>query len=177
MGAAHWIYLSGIILIIAVMIARKNVVIPAVAATFLTAWVFTGDFATGLESIFNASLTAASELFGIFLIIALVTALLGFGVLIIGMITGLDGSGFSGLPLTGSLAGTLGPASGVDPALLAAIGQMGSIWSGGGVLVAWSSLIAVAGFTRVPVLELVRRSFLPVIAGLAVSTMIGLIIY
>ncbi|MEU9842561.1 hypothetical protein AB0C69_25435 [Actinomadura sp. NPDC048032] len=59
------------------MIARKNVVIPAVTATFLTAWVFTGSLVTGLESIFNASLTAASELFSIFLIIALVTALLG----------------------------------------------------------------------------------------------------
>lgn len=101
----------------------------------------------------------------------------GFGVLIIGMITGLDGSGFSGLPLTGSLAGSLGPASGVDPALLAAIGQMGCIWAGGGVLVAWSSLIAVAGFARVPVLELVRRSFLPVIAGLVIATVAGLIIY
>jgi hypothetical protein len=101
----------------------------------------------------------------------------GFGVLIIGMITGLDGSGFSGLPLTGSLAGSLGPASGVDPALLAAIGQMGCVWAGGGVLVAWSSLIAVAGFARVPVLDLVRRSFLPVIAGLVVATVVGLIIY
>lgn len=101
----------------------------------------------------------------------------GFGVLIIGMITGLDGSGFAGLPLTGSLAGTLGPTSGVDPALLAAIGQMGCVWSGGGVLIAWSSLLAVAGFARVPVMDLVRRSFLPVVVGLAVATVAGLIIY
>ncbi len=101
----------------------------------------------------------------------------GFGVLIIGMLTGLDGSGFSGLPLTGSLSGSLGPASGVDPALLAAIGQMGCSPVCGGVLVAWSSLIAVAGFARVPVLELVRRAFLPVIAYLVVATVVGLIIY
>ncbi|MBO2459132.1 hypothetical protein [Actinomadura violacea] len=101
----------------------------------------------------------------------------GFGVLLIGMITGLDGSGFAGLPLTGSLAGTLGPTSGVDPALLAAIGQMGCVWSGGGVLIAWSSLLAVAGFARVPVMDLVRRSFVPVVAGLAVATVAGLIIY
>ncbi|MFF0522100.1 hypothetical protein ACFYTC_25595 [Actinomadura nitritigenes] len=101
----------------------------------------------------------------------------GFGVLIIGMITGLDGSGFAGLPLTGSLAGTLGPTSGVDPALLAAIGQMGCVWSGGGVLIAWSSLLAVAGFARVPVMELVRRSFVPVVVGLVVATVAGLIIY
>jgi hypothetical protein len=59
----------------------------------------------------------------------------GFGILLIGMVAGLEGSGFSGLPLTGSLAGSLGPLVGVDPATLAAIGQMGNIWSGGGTLV------------------------------------------
>lgn len=93
-----------------------------------------------------------------------------FGILMVGMIAGLEGSGFSGLPLTGSLSGTLGPVSGVDPETLAAIGQMGNIWSGGGTLVAWSSLIAVAGFARVPVLELARKCFLPVVAGLVVAT-------
>jgi hypothetical protein len=103
--------------------------------------------------------------------------IVGFGLLLVGVITGLDGSGFSGLPLTGSLAGTLGPASGTDPALLAAIGQMGSVWAGGGVLIAWSSLLAVAGFARVPVLELVRRSFLPVVAGLIVSTLVGIAVF
>ncbi|MFC5749351.1 hypothetical protein [Actinomadura rugatobispora] len=103
--------------------------------------------------------------------------IVGLGLLLIGILTGLDGSGFSGLPLTGSLSGSLGPAAGVDPALLAAIGQMGSIWAGGGVLIAWSSLLAVAGFARVSALELVRRSFLPVIAGLVVSTLIGIAIF
>ncbi|XVQ12818.1 hypothetical protein ACQP1W_09750 [Spirillospora sp. CA-255316] len=101
----------------------------------------------------------------------------GLGILLIGLITGLDGSGFAGLPLTGSLSGSLGPAAGVDPALLAAIGQMGCVWSGGGVLIAWSSLLAVAGFARVPALELVRLSFLPVIAGLVVSTLAGIAIF
>ena len=96
-----------------------------------------------------------------------------FGVLIIGLLCGLEGSGFSGLPLTGSLAGALGPSVGVDPATLAAVGQMGSVWAGGGVLVAWSSLLVVAGVTRVPVIELARRCFLPVRAGLAVSTLVA----
>jgi hypothetical protein len=103
--------------------------------------------------------------------------IVGFALLLVGLITGLDGSGFAGLPLTGSLAGSLGPASGVDPALLAAIGQMGCVWSGGGVLIAWSSLLAVAGFARVPALELVRRSFLPVMAGLVVATLAGIAIF
>lgn len=94
-----------------------------------------------------------------------------FGILIIGMIAGLEGSGFSGLPLTGSLSGALGHAAGIAPATLAAVGQMGNIWSGGGTLVAWSSLIAVAGFARVPVIDLARRCFLPVIAGLVLATL------
>ncbi|HEX5533545.1 MAG TPA: hypothetical protein VFX33_07375 [Actinomycetales bacterium] len=103
--------------------------------------------------------------------------IMGIGILLVGMATGLDGSGFSGLPLTGSLSGALGPASGVDPETLAAIGQMGAIWAGGGTLIAWSSLLAVAGFARVPVIELARRLFLPVCAGLLVSTVAGVLIF
>lgn len=98
-----------------------------------------------------------------------------FGILLIGLITGLDGSGFSGLPLTGSLAGALGPGVGMDPATLAAIGQMGAIWAGGGVLIAWSSLVAVAGFAGVSALELARKNFLPVILGLVVSTLFAIL--
>jgi hypothetical protein len=102
---------------------------------------------------------------------------MGIGMLLIGMATGLEGSGFSGLPLTGSLSGTLGPASGVDVETLAAIGQMGSVWTGGGVLIAWSSLLAVAGFARVSVLELARQLFIPVVAGLLISTIIAVLIF
>jgi len=94
-----------------------------------------------------------------------------FGVLIVGALTGLDGSGSSGLPLTGALSGALGPAVGMNPSTLAAIGQMGCLWSGGGVLVPWTSLLAVAGFARVPAIELAAKCFWPVIAGLSVSTL------
>lgn len=98
----------------------------------------------------------------------------GMGILLIGAITGLDGSGFSGLPLVGSLSGALGGNVGIDVETLAAIGQMGSIWVGGGTLIAWSSLVAVAGFAKVPVMKLVRKTLLPVIIGLIVSTLVGL---
>lgn len=103
--------------------------------------------------------------------------LAAFGILLIGMITGLDGSGFSGLPLTGALAGPLGATMGMDATTLAAIGQMGAIWVGGGTLVAWSSLVAVAGFAKVPVLDLVRKSFVPVVAGLILSTIFAVIFF
>ncbi|MEI3612373.1 hypothetical protein [Pseudogracilibacillus sp. SO30301A] len=103
--------------------------------------------------------------------------LAAFGMLFIGMITGLDGSGFSGLPLTGALAGPLGSTMGIDPATLAAIGQMGAIWVGGGTLIAWSSLVAVAGFARVPVMDLVRKCFLPVVIGLVLSTLFAVLFF
>jgi hypothetical protein len=72
------------------------------------------------------------------------------------------------------LSGALGHVAGIAPATLAAVGQMGNIWSGGGTLVAWSSLIAVAGFARVPVIDLARRCFLPVIAGLVLAALAAL---
>ncbi|HEY0885702.1 MAG TPA: hypothetical protein VGE20_10495 [Ramlibacter sp.] len=100
-----------------------------------------------------------------------------YGILLVGMITGIDGSGFSGLPLTGALSGALAPASGVSAATLAAIGQMGAVWTGGGTLIAWSSLIAVAGFARVPVQDAVRALTIPVLAGLAISTFFAIVLF
>ena len=100
-----------------------------------------------------------------------------FAVMIVGMITGIDGSGFAGLPLTGALAGALGPVAGMEPTTLAAVGQMGAVWTGGGTLIAWSSLIAVAGFARVPVLEVVRILFLPVVSGLVLSTIVAVVLW
>ncbi|MCQ6273668.1 hypothetical protein JMM81_01590 [Bacillus sp. V3B] len=100
----------------------------------------------------------------------------GFGILIVGIVTGLDGSGFSGLPLTGALSGALSTGNGIDAATLAAIGQMGAIWAGG-TLVAWSSLVAVAGFLKLSPIELARKNFIPVITGLFLATLVAIIIW
>lgn len=98
-------------------------------------------------------------------------------VLLAGMTVGLDGSGWAGLPLTGSLSEALSPHAGVDTATLAAIAQNGASWTGGGTLVIWSSLIAVATFCGVSVVDLARRLFLPVVTGLVVSTVVAAIIW
>lgn len=103
--------------------------------------------------------------------------LVSAGVLVMGMITGIDGSGFAGLPLTGTLAGALGPSSGMEVAALAALGQMGAVWTGGGTLIAWSSLIAVAGFARVNVLELARALLIPVITGLVAAIIVAVLLW
>lgn len=102
--------------------------------------------------------------------------LVSLGVLLTGMITGIDGSGFAGLPLTGSLSGALAPMVHMPASTLAAIGQMGAVWTGGGTLVAWSSLIAVTGFARVPVLDAVRALFVPVVCGLVAATLVAVAI-
>ena len=57
-----------------------------------------------------------------------------FGILIVGDDRRAGGLRFIRLSLTGSLAGSLSEGAGVDSPTLAAIGQMGNIWSGGGTL-------------------------------------------
>lgn len=95
--------------------------------------------------------------------------------LIIGAITGLDGSGFSGLPLVGSLARTFGTAANTDTGTLAALGQFASVWIGGGTVVPWG-LIPVAAICGVEPFELARRNFYPVVIGLIVTTIVAIII-
>ncbi|VEF49699.1 putative transport protein [Bacillus freudenreichii] len=101
----------------------------------------------------------------------------GYGILLIGIITGLDGSGFSGLPLTGALSGALASGANIDASTMAAIGQMGAIWTGGGTIIAWSSLVAVAGFLKISPIELARRNFIPVMVSLLAATTVAIIIW
>lgn len=53
----------------------------------------------------------------------------------VGAITGLDGSGFSGLALTGSVAKLFAVAIGRGIETLTALGQIAAIWVGGGTLI------------------------------------------
>ncbi|WP_370621785.1 hypothetical protein [Bacillus sp. JCM 19034] len=73
---AHWLYLTGTCLIILTMLLRQNVVVPALIMTYIVGAVYTHSFLDGIHVIFNANLIAARELFHIFLIIAIMTALL-----------------------------------------------------------------------------------------------------
>lgn len=84
---------------------------------------------------------------------------------IVGGITGLDGSGFSGLPLVGSLAQVLGAPSDLDMPTLTALGQFFCIAVGGGCIVPWA-LIPAAGITGTDPVEVARRNLIPTLAGL-----------
>ncbi|MDK3257899.1 hypothetical protein [Blastococcus capsensis] len=100
-----------------------------------------------------------------------------FAMLLAGMLIGLDGSGWAGLPFTGELAQAFASSGGGDTATLAAIAQNAAGWTGGGTLVIWSSLIAVAGLTGVPVTTLARKLFLPVVSGLILSVVVAGVIW
>src|SRR5690625_4442427 len=58
------------------MLFRKNVVVPAIVATFIVSLFYSASIGVALQSTFRASLVAAGSLFDIFLIIAVMTALL-----------------------------------------------------------------------------------------------------
>ena len=98
--------------------------------------------------------------------LALNPFVLVFGISIIGMLTGLDGSGFSGLPLVGALAGSLGTAAHLDVVILAAAVQVAEVFFGSGCAIAWSfGAAADAGVGGVDVNDLVRRNLVPLLAG------------
>jgi hypothetical protein len=92
-----------------------------------------------------------------------------------GMITGLDGSGFSGISLVGSLGKLFGTAIQGGTATLTALGQIGAIWVGGGTLIPWG-LIPAAAICGVNPIELARRNFVPVCVGLIVTTIVAMLI-
>jgi hypothetical protein len=94
---------------------------------------------------------------------------------LIGGITGLDGSGFSGLPLVGSLAQTFSGAINISKEGLAALGQITAIWVGGGTIIPWG-VIPVAAICGVEPAELVRKNIIPVMAGLIATVIVAIVI-
>jgi len=92
---------------------------------------------------------------------------------IVGAITGLDGSGFSGISLAGSIAQLFGHAIGSGVATLTALGQVAAIWVGGGTIIPWA-LIPAAAICGVSPFELARRNLKPVLIGLTVTTIVAM---
>jgi len=88
---------------------------------------------------------------------------------VVGAITGLDGSGFSGISLVGSIAKLFSIAIGTGTATLTALGQVAAIWVGGGTLIPWA-VIPAAAICGVDPFELARRNLKPVVIGLIVTT-------
>lgn len=91
----------------------------------------------------------------------------------VGAITGLDGSGFSGISLVGSISRLFSTAIGGGVETLTALGQIAGIWVGGGTIVPWA-LIPVAAICGVDAFELAKRNLKPVVIGLVVTTIVAM---
>ncbi|WP_184180453.1 hypothetical protein [Paenibacillus sp. JGP012] len=89
-----------------------------------------------------------------------------------GAVTGMDGSGFSGISLVGSIA-TMFAGSADSAPMLTALGQIAAIWVGGGTLIPWA-LIPAAAICGVSPFELARRNLKPVMLGLTVTTIVAI---
>lgn len=142
----------------------------------IAAFFYLGD--SGITAVFGEVLPKGSSGIVNDLGVALANAVplnpaLGAGTLTaVGAITGLDGSGFSGISLAGSVAKLFGTAIGHGTATLTALGQISAIWVGGGTLIPWA-VIPVAAICDISPFELVRRNLKPVIIGLVVTTIVA----
>lgn len=92
--------------------------------------------------------------------------------MVIGGLTGLDGSGFSGLPLTGALSRTFALLAGGSIPIFASLGQISAIFVGGGTIVPWG-IIPVAAICNVNPMELARKNMLPVMIGFACTFLVA----
>ncbi len=130
----------------------------------------------GKEALPEGSLGIVNDL-GIALasVVPLTKGIAAITLTIVGAITGLDGSGFSGIALAGSIAQLFGTAIHIDPATLTALGQIAAIWVGGGTLIPWA-LIPAAAITGVDPFELAKRNLIPVISGLVVTTIVAIVL-
>lgn len=91
----------------------------------------------------------------------------------VGVITGLDGSGFSGLPLVGSIAQTFSSVGDVHIPSLAALGQLVTVWVGGGTIIPWG-VIPVAAICGIEASELARKNLIPVLCGLGATIVVAM---
>lgn len=93
----------------------------------------------------------------------------------VALITGLDGSGFSGLPIIGTLAYTFSNIIDINMAGLAALGQIITIWAAGGTIIPWS-VIPVAAICNIDPQVLARKNLIPVLCGFGAAIITALII-
>lgn len=93
----------------------------------------------------------------------------------VAIITGLDGSGFSGLPIVGTLAYTFTNFITIDKAGLAALGQIITVWVDGGTIIPWA-VIPVAAITGVNASDLARKNLIPVLCGIVATILVAFVI-
>ena len=142
-----------------------------IAAFFFLGSKETASLILGVET--NGLLTQIGMYLAYKFTLAKVSAIL-IQSLISGML-GVGGSGFSGLPLIGTLSQVFSLALPINKEGLAALGQIITIWVGGGTIVPWS-VVSVAAICEVEPLELVSKSIIPVLTGFFIMIMTAIFI-
>lgn len=95
--------------------------------------------------------------------------------ILISVLLGIGGSGFSGLPLIGTLSQVFSSSITISKEGLAAIGQIVTIWIGGGTIIPWS-VISAAAICDVQPMELVRKNIIPVVLGIVAVGVFGMFV-
>lgn len=93
----------------------------------------------------------------------------------IGVVSGLDGSGYSGISLIGQLSHIFAGNIESGVATLSSLGQVAAIWIGGGTVVPWA-LLPAAAICGVDPIEVARRNVFPVLIGLLVTTVVAMLL-
>jgi TRAP-type C4-dicarboxylate transport system permease large subunit len=150
-----------------------GIVIPIAAFFYLGDSAFTEIFGKilpkGSSGIVNDLGVALANL------VPLSSAVAASTLTVVGAITGLDGSGFSGISLVGSVSKIFGAALNGGTATLTALGQIAGIWVGGGTIIPWA-VIPVAAICGVDPFELAKKNIKPVVIGLVVTTIVAILI-
>ncbi|MDP4145646.1 MAG: hypothetical protein Q8936_14360 [Bacillota bacterium] len=94
----------------------------------------------------------------------------------ISALLGIGGSGFSGLPLIGTLSQVFSVATHIKREQLAALGQIITIWVGGGTIIPWS-VAPVAAICDIHPYELVRKNIIPVMVGFGATIIAAVILF
>lgn len=92
----------------------------------------------------------------------------------IGVVAALDGSGYSGIALIGAISPIFAGAIDQGVAILASLGQVVSLWIGGGTVVPWA-LLPAAAICGVDPMEVARRNMMPVLIAVMVTTIVAII--
>ena len=75
LGALHWVYLAFILLILGVMIMRRDTTLVCVIGIFMLGILATGSFYQSVSGVFSSFIFAIKELLGTILIISIIVAM------------------------------------------------------------------------------------------------------
>lgn len=92
----------------------------------------------------------------------------------ISTLLGVGGSGFSGLPAIGTLAQVFNTSIGINKASIAGLGQIITIWIGGGTIIPWS-LVPIVATCDIEAFELARKNIIPILVGIIVTVIYAII--